>query len=92
MTDEIADYAESDAELTKQLFDRELHLRLVIVLTALDGMGGQATIGELVEFFSALSKSSWRVVSLRGEVELLVEELVARGKVTLDGELVRRVR
>lgn len=60
----------------------QLWLRLVLVLTALDELGGEATVEQL----------SLRLFAPGGvdEVSGLVDELVRRGKVKREGERVVR--
>lgn len=85
---ELRSYGETDMKVTQGLFDDQLHLRLVLVLTALDELGGEASLEALGGrlYPPGVARSSF------DELEVLVGELVRREKVTREGELVRRVR
>lgn len=81
---DLQGHAKLDAEVSKWLSDKQLHLRLVLVLTALDTSEGVATIEGLVQ--------SLEPPGGHEEMMALVIELVRRRKVVFDGEFVRRVR
>lgn len=80
---DLQGHAKFDAEVSKWLSDKQLHLRLVLVLTALDSEG-ISTIEGLV--------LSLEPPGGREEMMALVVELARRRKVAFDGEFVRRVR
>lgn len=81
---DLQGHAKLDAEVSKWLSDKQLHLRLVLILTALDSSEGVATIEGLVQ--------SLEPTGGHEEMMALVVELVRRRKVVFDGEFVRRAR